>query len=42
LLKPLEGKSLSSAKKALVAKAKQFYGWYDFLDAYRFAKAAAA
>lgn len=40
VLKQLSGKSLSADKKALVAKAKQYYGWYDFLDAYRFAKAA--
>lgn len=42
LLKSLAGKNLSADKKALVAKAKQFYGWYDFLDSYRFAKAAGA
>jgi hypothetical protein len=40
LLKGLAGKKLSAAKQALVAKAKQYYGWYDFLDAYRLAKAA--
>src|SRR5271154_5296475 len=34
--------SQSSKVSALVAKAKQYYAWYDFLDAYRFAKAAAA
>lgn len=36
------GKSLSSDRKALLAKAKQYFGWYDFLDAERFAKAAVA
>ncbi|HZO96989.1 MAG TPA: hypothetical protein VFB42_06420 [Gaiellaceae bacterium] len=41
LLKGLEGKTLSGDKQALVAKAKQYYGWFDFLDAYRLAKAAA-
>jgi ABC-type nitrate/sulfonate/bicarbonate transport system substrate-binding protein len=42
LIKSLAGKKLPAPKKALVAKAMQFYGWYDFLDAYRLAKAAAA
>jgi hypothetical protein len=41
LLKGLEGKDLSDEKKDLVAKAKRFYGWFDFLDAYRLASAAA-
>jgi hypothetical protein len=41
LMKGLEGKSLSADKKALLGKAKEYYGWYDFLDAYRFATAAA-
>jgi hypothetical protein len=40
LLKSLEGKALPPDRQALVAKAKQHYGWYDFLDAYRFAVAA--
>ena len=42
ILKGLEGKDLSADKKDLVAKAKQFYDWFDFLDAYRLATAAAA
>ena len=42
LLKGLEGKDLSPDKKALVGKAKQYYEWFDFLDAYRLATAAAA
>lgn len=42
LLQSLAGKKLSADKQALVTKAKQFYGWYDYLDAYRFAKAAGA
>jgi len=27
---------------ALMAKAKQYYDWYDYLDAYRFARKATA
>jgi hypothetical protein len=42
LIKALEGKSLDDGKKALLAKAKQYFSWYDFLDAYRFAVGAAA
>ena len=42
LLKGLEGKELSAEKKDLAAKAKQFYEWFDFLDAYRLATAAAS
>jgi hypothetical protein len=43
LIKQLEGqKSLSSAKKALLAKAKQHFEWFNFLDAYRLASAAAS
>jgi hypothetical protein len=41
LLKGLEGKELSAEKKDLAGKAKQFYEWFDFLDAYRLASAAA-
>ncbi len=41
LMKGLEGKSLSADKQAMLARAKQYYGWYDFLDAYRAATAAA-
>lgn len=40
LLSKAQGEHLSSAQKGLIAKAKQFYGWYDFLDAYRYARAA--
>ena len=42
LLKGLEVKDLTVEKKNLVAMAKQYYGWFDFLDAYRFATAAAS
>lgn len=38
----LESKSLSGDKKKLLDQAKQFFANFDFLDAYRFAKAAAA
>jgi hypothetical protein len=41
LIKGLEGKSLDEGKNALLAKAKQYFAWHDFLDAYRFAAAAA-
>lgn len=30
-----------AARQALLAKAKQFYAWHDYLDAYRLASAAA-
>ncbi len=42
LLKSFEGRDLSADKKDLVAKAKQYYEWFDFLDAYRLAMAASA
>lgn len=42
LLKTLAGKTLSADKQKLLAQAKQFYAWFDFLDAYRLATAAAA
>lgn len=35
LLKQLEGESLGDSQKATLAKAKQFYAWFDYLDAYR-------
>jgi hypothetical protein len=41
LINGLEGKSLDEGKNALLAKAKQYFAWHDFLDAYRFAAAAA-
>ncbi len=41
LFKGLEGKTLDGPKQALLARAKELYGWYDFLDAYRLASAAA-
>jgi hypothetical protein len=34
-LKQIEGKSIPQEHQALVEKAKQFYEWYDYLDAYR-------
>ncbi len=37
-----KGKTLADEKKALLEKAKEFYGWYDFLDSYRLATAALA
>jgi hypothetical protein len=40
-LKQIEGKTLSTEHQALVDKAKQFYGWYDYLDAYRLLRVAA-
>jgi ABC-type nitrate/sulfonate/bicarbonate transport system substrate-binding protein len=40
LLKQIEGKSLSATNQELVEKAKQFYAWYDYLDAYRLLRVA--
>jgi ABC-type nitrate/sulfonate/bicarbonate transport system substrate-binding protein len=41
LMSDLSGKELSSDQQALVDKAKQYYGWYDYLDSYRLLRAAA-
>ena len=38
----LKGKTLPAGKQALLEKAQQYYAWYDFLDAYRLATAAAS
>jgi hypothetical protein len=38
----LAGKTLSPERQSLVSKAKQYYAWFDFLDAYRLALAASA
>jgi ABC-type nitrate/sulfonate/bicarbonate transport system substrate-binding protein len=35
-----EGQQLDEAKQQLLDQARQFYDWYDFLDAYRLATAA--
>jgi ABC-type nitrate/sulfonate/bicarbonate transport system substrate-binding protein len=35
-----EGQQLDEAKQQLLDQARQFYEWYDFLDAYRLATAA--
>jgi len=40
LLKRIEGKSLSATNQAFLEKAKQFYAWYDYLDAYRLLRVA--
>ena len=40
LFKTAEAQQLSGDKKALLDKARQFYGWYDYLDSFRLAKAA--
>jgi hypothetical protein len=40
LLAALKGKTLAADKQALERKAEQYYGWFDFLDAYRLATAA--
>ena len=37
-----QGRTLSTDKQALLAKAHQFYDWDDFLDSYRLASAALA
>lgn len=40
LLKSAANKHLSSRGSALITKAKEYYSWFDFLDSYRYAKAA--
>jgi ABC-type nitrate/sulfonate/bicarbonate transport system substrate-binding protein len=40
LLKRADGSKLSAQNQALLEKAKQFYGWYDYLDAYRLLRVA--
>ncbi len=42
LFKSMEGKTLAPDREALLKKAKQYYEWFDFLDAYRLARAAGA
>jgi hypothetical protein len=40
LLASLSSRPLSTRQRSLVASARKYDGWFDFLDAYRFAKAA--
>ena len=40
LFKSLDGKTLNAEQQSLLGKAKQYYEWFDFLDAYRLAQAA--
>jgi hypothetical protein len=40
LFKKAQSQTLSAEAAATLAKAKQYYKWYDFLDAVRFAQAA--
>lgn len=42
LIKDLEGMSLSAEKQDLLAKAKQHFEWFNFLDAFRLATAASS
>jgi hypothetical protein len=42
LIAGLQGKTLSADKQAQLDKARQLYDWYDYLDAFRLATAAAA
>ena len=42
LISQLEGRSLEPDKQELLTKAKQHYEWFNFLDAYRLASAAAS
>jgi hypothetical protein len=42
LIRQLEGQSLDGDKAELLNKAKQHYAWFNFLDAYRLASAAAS
>ena len=41
ITKALAGKSLSAKQKALLAQSAKYYKWYDFLDSFRYARAAA-
>lgn len=40
MIKELDKRHLTGDKLILLVKAKQYYGWYDYLDAYRMALAA--
>jgi ABC-type nitrate/sulfonate/bicarbonate transport system substrate-binding protein len=40
LLKAIQGKNLTAANQALLEKAKKFYDWYDYLDAFRLLRVA--
>jgi hypothetical protein len=40
LLAKAKGRNLSAAQRQLLNQARKYYGWYDFLDAYRLAAAA--
>jgi ABC-type nitrate/sulfonate/bicarbonate transport system substrate-binding protein len=40
LMSQLKGTKLAADKQQLVDRAKKFYTWYDFLDSYRYLKAA--
>jgi hypothetical protein len=42
LFEQTEGKQLAEAKQQLLDRARQYYEWYNFLDAYRLATAALA
>jgi len=42
LFQSAEGKQLTADRQQLLQKARQYYGWYDFLDAYRLATKAVA
>jgi hypothetical protein len=42
LFEQAEGRQLGEAKQQLLDRARQYYEWYDFLDAYRLATAALA
>ena len=42
LIADLEGKSLDAEKQELLDRAKQYFEWFNFLDAYRLATAASS
>lgn len=42
LFKALDGRALSAQKSSLLKQAHQYYTWFDFLDAYRFASAVSS
>lgn len=42
LFEQVQGKQLAEAKQQLLDRARQYYEWYDFLDAYRLATVALA
>ena len=42
MIADLEGQSLDADRQALLDRAKQYFEWFNFLDAYRMATAASS